>query len=276
MQDKLYEYAKEKTIRWYFSSVIFLIDIILWLLNINFSKYIAQIKSLDVLVRLIPNIIINVYNLPFWASLTFLWITLKFGSKYIPDKYKDYTPGWATLTSGFETTFKNYTRIYKFLYMDVWTVLIFFLIIGNNVNKIAVDHTIFFTNLMILALNVRGLVIDIQKLTYDIKLEGNPQNLSEVLSIDEENKKKKATPFWTIAQKKVGEKEYRIIKNILYKKEYRKVPNYSEDKYFVVCVKRDGSLVIVDQSTNWDEIKYSYEQLISTKEKKSDKEEDRQ
>lgn len=276
MQDKLYEYAKEKTIRWYFSSVIFLIDIILWLLNINFSKYIAQIKSLDVLVRLIPNIIINVYNLPFWASLTFWWITLKFGSKYIPDKYKDYTPGWATLTSEFETTFKNYTRIYKFLYMDVWTVLIFFLIIGNNVNKIAVDHTIFFTNLMILALNVRGLVIDIQKLTYDIKLEGNPQNLSEVLSIDEEDKKKKATPFWTIAQKKVGEKEYRIIKNILYKKEYRKVPNYSEDKYFVVCVKRDGSLVIVDQSTNWDEIKYSYEQLISTKEKKSDKEEDRQ
>lgn len=276
MQDKLYEYAKEKTIRWYFSSVIFLIDIILWLLNINFSKYIAQIKSLDALVRLIPNIIINVYKLPFWASLTFWWITLKFGSKYIPDKYTDYTPGWATLTSGFETTFKNYDKIYKFLYMDVWTVLIFFLIIGNNVNKIAVNHTILFINLMILALNVRGLIIDFQKLTYDIKLEGNPQNLSEVLSIDEEDKKKKATPFWTIARKKVGDKEYRIIKNILYKKEYRKVPNYSEDKYFVVSVKRDGSLMIIDQSTNWDEIKYSYEQLIPTKEKKPDQEEDRQ
>lgn len=79
--------------------------------------------------------------------------------------------------------------------MDVWTVLIFFLIIGNNVNKIAVDHTIFFTNLMILALNVRGLVIDIQKLTYDIKLEGNPQNLSEVLSIDEEDKRKRLHLF---------------------------------------------------------------------------------
>ncbi|WP_283112592.1 hypothetical protein [Lactobacillus gallinarum] len=67
----------------------------------------------------------------------------------------------------------------------------------------------------------------------------------------------------------MGDKEYRIIKNILYKKEYRKVPNYSEDKYFVVSVKRDGSLVIIDQSTNWDEIKYSYEQLISRKEVRS-------
>lgn len=86
------------------------------------------------------------------------------------------------------------------------------------------------------------------------------------MSIDEEDKKKKATPFWTIARKKVGDKEYRIIKNILYKKEYRKIPNYSEDKYFVVYVKSDKSLVIIDQSTNWDEIKYSYEQLISTKE----------
>lgn len=86
------------------------------------------------------------------------------------------------------------------------------------------------------------------------------------MSIDEEDKKKKATPFWTIARKKVGDKECRIIKNILYKKEYRKIPNYSEDKYFVVYVKSDKSLVIIDQSTNWDEIKYSYEQLISTKE----------
>lgn len=110
MQDKLYEYAKEKMIRWYFSSVIFLIDIILWLLNINFSKYIAQIKSLDALVRLIPNIIINVYKLPFWASLTFWWITLKFGSKYIPDKYTDYTPGWATLTSDLKLHLKIMTR----------------------------------------------------------------------------------------------------------------------------------------------------------------------
>lgn len=220
MQDKIYEYAKEKTIRWYFSSVMFLIDIILWLLNINFFKYLSQIKSLNTLVRLTPNIIINIYKLPLWAFLTFWWITLKFGSKYIIDKNKELTPGWATLTSGFETTFKNFDKIYKFLYMDAWTVLIFFLIIGNNVNKIAVDHIILFTNLMILALNVNGLITDLKKITYDIKLEGNPKNLSEVLDINEENKKKKPTPFWTVAQKKVGEKEYRIIKNILYKKEY--------------------------------------------------------
>lgn len=73
------------------------------------------------------------------------------------------------------------------------------------------------------------------------------------------------------SSKKVGKKEYRIIKNILYKKEYRKTPNYSEDKYFVVYVKPDDSLVIINQSTNWDEIKYSYEQLISAEENKWNK-----
>ena len=253
----LYKYWKSKIFRFYFSNMMFLADIILWLLDINFPKYIKQIKGLDVWIKLTPLIMVRLYNLPVFAIASFLLIILKYGSKYIPDKFDSMEPGWVVKVSGLETTFKNCKKIYNFFYKDIWALLIFFLIIGGSVNKIAVNHVLIFTNLIILILNMIDLATDLKKLTYEIELEGDPDNLNEVLSINAENKKHTTKPFWTVAQKKVGKKEYRIIKNILYKKEYRKTPNYSEDKYFVVYVKPDDSLVIINQSTNWDEIKYS-------------------
>lgn len=74
--------------------------------------------------------------------------------------------------------------------------------------------------------------------------------------------------FITLAQEKVGKKEYRILKNSFYRTEYRRKPNLAEDKYFVVWIEYDETnpnrvlVHDINQSTNWDEIKYNYEQLI--------------
>ena len=55
-----------------------------------------------------------------------------------------------------------------------------------------------------------------------------------------------------------------FTKNVFYHSKYFGKPNVIENRYFVVRV--EHSLInVVNQSNNWDEIRYSYEQLISTK-----------
>ena len=99
------------------------------------------------------------------------------------------------------------------------------------------------------------------RFNHEMKANPYPISLKEVSEMGEIDG---TEVFKTLAQKKVGEKEYRILKNAFYHSKYFGKPNVIENRYFVVCV--EHSLInVVNQSNNWDEIRYSYEQLVSAK-----------
>ncbi|PEG78909.1 hypothetical protein CP368_09760 [Lactobacillus sp. UMNPBX17] len=138
--------------------------------------------------------------------------------------------------------------------------MLFFIIIGDNLEKLTINRNIITSSLVILVININNLIENLKKYTYEMKANPYPISLDGVSEMDEDNSK----TFKTLAQKKVGEKEYRILKNTFYHSKYFGEPNVMENRYFVVRV--EHSLInVVNQSNNWDEIRFSYEQLISDK-----------
>ncbi len=132
---------------------------------------------------------------------------------------------------------------------------------GNNFNELTINRNIITASLIILVININNLIDNLKKYTYEMKADPYPVSLEEVSEMGEIDG---TEVFKTLAQKKVGEKEYRILKNVFYHSKYFGKPNVIENRYFVVRV--EHSLInVVNRSNNWDEIRYSYEQLISTK-----------
>ena len=262
MVNSIWKTLNTKLIKMNFSSIVFSIDIILWLLNIKSLKYLIDGKAWSVLLKLTPEIMIKLYSLPFLIIASVIWLILKYLSKdKNADNTKIITLGLVSVDEGPKIIFRNYNKAYLFLYRNVWTVLIFLLIMGNNFNELIINKNIITASLIILVININNLIDNLKKYTYDMKANPYPISLKEVSEMGEIDG---TEVFKTLAQKKVGEKEYRILKNTFYHSKYFGEPNVMENRYFVVRV--EHSLInVVNQSNNWDEIRFSYEQLISDK-----------
>lgn len=261
MVNSIWKTLNTKLIKMNFSSIVFSIDIILWLLNIKSLKYLIDGKAWSALLKLTPEIIIKLYSLPFLIIASVIWLILKYLSKdKNADNTKIITPGLVSVDEGSKIIFRNYNKAYLFLYRNVWTVLIFLLIMGNNFNELIINRNIITASLIILVININNLIDNLKKYTYEMKANPYPISLKEVSEMGEDSSK----TFKTLAQEKVRGKEYRILKNTFYHSKYFGEPNIMENRYFVVRV--EHSLIsVVNQSNNWDEIRYSYEQLVSAK-----------
>ena len=66
-----------KLIKMNFSSIVFLLDIILWLLNIQSLRYLITGEDLNILLDLAPKIMIKIYGLLALAIATIVWIILR-------------------------------------------------------------------------------------------------------------------------------------------------------------------------------------------------------
>ena len=126
MVNSIWETLNTKLIKMNFSSIVFSIDIILWLLNIKSLKYLIDGKAWSALLKLTPEIIIKLYSLPFLIIASVIWLILKYLSKdKNADNTKIITPGLVSVDEGPKIIFRNYNKAYLFLYRNVWTVLIF-------------------------------------------------------------------------------------------------------------------------------------------------------
>ena len=261
MADSILKNLSTRLIKMNFSSIVFLLDIIIWLLNIQSLKNLITGKDWNALLNLAPEIMVKIYNLYFLVAFSVIWLVFKYLSKpEDADKVETTVPGLVRVCSGPKVIFENYNKFYLFLYRNIWTVLLFFIIIGDNLEKLTINRNIITSSLVILVININNLIENLKKYTYEMKANPYPISLDGVSEMDEDNSK----TFKTLAQKKVGEKEYRILKITFYHSKYFGEPNVMENRYFVVRV--EHSLInVVNQSNNWDEIRYSYEQLISTK-----------
>lgn len=261
MADSIWKDLNAKLIKMNFSSIVFSIDIIIWLLNIQSLKNLITGKDWNILLNLAPEIMIKVYNLIFLVIFSAAWLILKYLSKSEDaDKVETTIPGLVSVHRGPKVIFENYNKFYLFLYRNIWAVLIFFIIIGDNLTKLTINRNIITASLIILVININNLIDNLKKYTYDMKANPYPISLEEVSEMGEDSSK----TFKTLAQEKVRGKEYRILKNTFYHSKYFGEPNIMENRYFVVRV--EHSLIsVVNQSNNWDEIRYSYEQLISAK-----------
>ena len=261
MADSILKNLSTRLIKMNFSSIVFLLDIIIWLLNIQSLKNLITGKDWNALLNLAPEIMIKIYNLYFLVAFSVIWLVFNYLSKSEDaDKVETTIPGLVRVHSGPRVIFENYNKFYLFLYRNVWTILLFFIIIGDNLEKLTINRNIITSSLVILVININNLIENLKKYTYEMKANPYPISLDGVSEMDEDNSK----TFKTLAQKKVGEKEYRILKNTFYHSKYFGEPNVMENRYFVVRV--EHSLVnVVNRSNNWDEIRFSYEQLISDK-----------
>lgn len=79
---------------------------------------------------------------------------------------------------------------------------------GNNFNELTINRNIITASLIILFININNL----KKYTYEMKANPYPVSLEEVSEMGEIDG---TEVFKTLAQKKVGEKEYRILKIFL-------------------------------------------------------------
>ena len=154
---------------------------------------------------------IKLYSLPFLIIASVIWLILKYLSKdKNADNTKIITLGLVSVDEGPKIIFRNYNKAYLFLYRNVWTVLIFLLIMGNNFNELIINKNIITASLIILVININNLIDNLKKYTYDMKANPYPISLKEVSEMGEIDG---TEVFKTLAQKKVGEKEYRILKN---------------------------------------------------------------
>lgn len=83
---------------------------------------------------------------------------------------------------------------------------------GNNFNELTINRNIITASLIILVININNLIDNLKKYTYEMKANPYPVSLEEVSEMGEIDG---TEVFKTLAQKKVGEKEYRILKNFL-------------------------------------------------------------
>lgn len=257
-----------KLIKMNFSSIVFLLDIILWLLNIQSLRYLITGEDLNILLDLAPKIMIKIYGLLALAIATIVWIILRICSKSKhATKVKEETPGLFREYKGLGIIFKNYNKAYLFFYRDLWSILIFLMIISDNLNKLGVDSNIRTANLIILVINAVNLSRNLWKYTQETRVNPYPDRLEEISEIDEDD----TEVFKTLAQRKVDRKEFRILKNTFYHNKYLGKPNLVENKYFVVSIENNSVLKVINSSNNWDEIRYNYEQLISMKKDEKEK-----
>ena len=143
MVNSIWKTLNTKLIKMNFSSIVFSIDIILWLLNIKSLKYLIDGKAWSALLKLTPEIMIKLYSLPFLIIASVIWLILKYLSKdKNADNTKIITPGLVSVDEGPKIIFRNYNKAYLFLYRNVWTVLIFLLIMGNNFNELIINRNI--------------------------------------------------------------------------------------------------------------------------------------
>ena len=140
MVNSIWKTLNTKLIKMNFSSIVFSIDIILWLLNIKSLKYLIDGKAWSALLKLTPEIMIKLYSLPFLIIASVIWLILKYLSKdKNADNTKIITLGLVSVNEGPKIIFRNYNKAYLFLYRNVWTVLIFLLIRGNNFNELIIN-----------------------------------------------------------------------------------------------------------------------------------------
>lgn len=250
-----------KLIKMSFSSIVFLLDIILWFLNIQSLRYLITGEDLNILLDLAPRIMIKIYGLHALVIATIVWIILRICSKSKHANRIKEKPGLFKEYKGLGVIFKNYNKAYLFFYRDIWSILIFFMIISDNLSKLGVDSNIKIANLIILFMNAVNLGRNLWKYTQETRVNPYPDRLEEISEIDEDD----TEVFKTLAQRKVDRKEFRILKNTFYHNKYLGKPNLVENKYFVISIENDTLLKVINSSNNWDEIRYNYEQLISMK-----------
>ena len=166
MVNSIWKTLNTKLIKMNFASIVFSIDIILWLLNIKSLKYLIDGKAWSALLKLTPEIMIKLYSLPFLIIASVIWLVLKYLSEdKNADKTKVITPGLVSVDEGPKIIFRNYNKAYLFLYRNVWTVLIFLLIMGNNFNELTINRNIITASLIILVININNLIDNLKKYT---------------------------------------------------------------------------------------------------------------
>jgi hypothetical protein len=88
MVNSIWKTLNTKLIKMNFASIVFSIDIILWLLNIKSLKYLIDGKAWSALLKLTPEIMIKLYSFPFLIIASVIWLVLKYLSE---DKNADKT-----------------------------------------------------------------------------------------------------------------------------------------------------------------------------------------
>ena len=251
---------KIKSSKLRFSTIVLLLDVFLYLLGTP-KLYIDNKMMGEVLNKYIPIIGRKIYCLPVLLVLSLGYIFLKKLSIAGKNNKEILLKGFAYKEANFGVIYKNYSELYFFLYKNLWPVYVLVLIIGGTTTLNNFSKETLLANVLIIVINVVSVYQDLKKYTYDITIYAQPDK-EELSELGEQNIK----IFTTIARKcQCSNKEYRIIKNKFYQTYYRGKRNLNEDKYFIIGINhnqgKEDLIYIVNQSTNWDEIKYNFDQL---------------
>ncbi|WP_143468330.1 hypothetical protein, partial [Lactobacillus sp. UMNPBX17] len=94
MADSILKNLSTRLIKMNFSSIVFLLDIIIWLLNIQSLKNLITGKDWNALLNLAPEIMVKIYNLYFLVAFSVIWLVFKYLSKpEDADKVETTVPG---------------------------------------------------------------------------------------------------------------------------------------------------------------------------------------
>ena len=83
MADSILKNLNTRLIKMNFSSIVFLLDIIIWLLNIQSLKNLITGKDWNALLNLAPEIMIKIYNLYFLVAFSVIWLVFNYFSKSV-------------------------------------------------------------------------------------------------------------------------------------------------------------------------------------------------